>query len=90
MYRKGEVNNSLRFCPTPVCNLPAPPLHLPRHTDLQGLHRLITNVEEYNTSPAKPACARRRENFVIELCSGGRWSVLARPEVLASLSSGSA
>ena len=31
---------------------PAPPLHLPRYTDLQGLHQLIMDVEKYYASPA--------------------------------------
>ena len=29
---------------------PAPPLHLPRHNDLLGLHRLIAGMERYNAS----------------------------------------
>ena len=29
----------------------APPLHLPRHNDLLGLHRLITGMEMYYASP---------------------------------------
>ena len=33
---------------------PAPPLHLPRHNDLLGLHRLIAGMERYNASPAEP------------------------------------
>ena len=32
---------------------PAPPLHLPRHNDLLGLHRLITGMEMYYASPAE-------------------------------------
>ena len=31
----------------------APPLHLPRHNDLLGLHRLITGMEMYYASPAE-------------------------------------
>ena len=31
---------------------PAPPLHLPRYSDLQGLHQLIMDVEKYYASPA--------------------------------------
>ena len=33
---------------------PAPPLRLPRHNDLLGLHRLIMGMEKYNASPAEP------------------------------------
>ena len=31
---------------------PAPPLHHPRYTVLQGLHQLIMDVEKYYASPA--------------------------------------
>ena len=34
---------------------PAPPLRLPRHNDLLGLHRLITGMEKvHSASPAEP------------------------------------
>ena len=32
---------------------PAPPLHLPRHNDLLGLHRLNMGMEKYYASPEK-------------------------------------
>ena len=32
--------------PTLYCKQPAPPLHLPRHNDLLGLHRLITGMKK--------------------------------------------